>query len=64
MLDRFRQRGIAIESKPIEALVGPGADLSQVRLADGASLPLDALYIGPRQYLTSAIAEQIGCKLN
>lgn len=62
--EQFRQRAVAIEDRPIAALVGPGADLSQVRLTDGTTLPLDALYIGPQQYLTSAIAEQLGCTLN
>lgn len=64
VLEQFRQRGIAIESRPVAALIGPGADLSHVRLSDGATLPLEALYIGPQQYLSSPIAEQIGCKLN
>jgi thioredoxin reductase len=64
VLEQFKKRGIVIESRPIGALVGPGADLSHVQLSDGATLALDALYIGPRQYLTSPIAEQMGCKLN
>lgn len=64
VLEQFKKRGIAVESRSIKALAGPGADLSQVQLSDGATVALDALYIGPQQYFTSAIAEQIGCKLN
>lgn len=64
VLAQFSKRGITVENRSIEALVGPGADLSHVQLSDGAMLPLDALYIGPQQYLTSGIAEQIGCTLN
>lgn len=64
VLEQFQKRGITMESRSIEALVGPGADLSHVQFSDGAKLALDALYIGPQQYLTSAIAGQIGCKLN
>jgi thioredoxin reductase len=64
VLERIKHRRVAIESRSIEALVGSGTDLSHVRFGDGATRPLEALYIGPRQYLTSPIAEQIGCKLN
>ena len=63
VLEQFDQRGIAIESRSIGALLGPGTDLSHVQLSDGTRLALDALYIGPQQYLNSPIAGQIGCKL-
>lgn len=64
VLQKFNQHGVLVEARSVEALIGSGRDLLQVRLDGGDTLPLDALYIGPRHYLNSAIAEQIGCKIN
>ena len=64
VLQQFRQHGVVIKNRSIAALVGSGKNLSQVELDDGDTLPLDALYIGPKHYLNSPIAEQIGCELN
>lgn len=64
VLQQFKQHGVVVETRSIAALVGAGRDLSQLRLDGGDTLPLDALYIGPKHDLNSPIAEQIGCKLN
>lgn len=64
VLHQFKQHGVVVEVRSIAALDGTDGDLSQARLGDGEILPLDALYIGPKHYLNSPIAEQIGCKLN
>lgn len=64
VLEQFRKRNIVVESRAVTALLGPGSDLTHVQMDDGNRLELDALYIGPKHYLTSGIAEQIGCTLN
>ena len=57
-------RGVAIEPSPIAALQGDGVGLSSLLLDDGRASPIDALYIAPRTYLNSPIAEQLGCALD
>ena len=62
-LSDLAKRGVTIERTPVEALQGEGARLSSIELADGRTRALDALYIGPRTHLNSAIPEQLGCEL-
>ena len=64
VLQQFKQHGVEVETRSITELVGADRDLSQLRLDDGDTLPLDALYIGQKHYLNSSVAEQIGCKLS
>jgi len=54
------RRNVAIESTPVAALEGDGA-LSAARLADGRSVGIDALFIGPQSALNSDIADRLGC---
>jgi|TARA_A100001391_G_scaffold65878_6_gene41557 thioredoxin reductase len=61
--ETLMQRGIRIEPAAVERLGGDGRNLSEIHLAGGLSRPLDALFIGPRHHLNSAIAEQIGCRI-
>ena len=42
-------------------LLGNGAALSALRLEDGSSVDIDALYVGPRSHANSDIAIQLGC---
>ena len=63
-LARLQQRGVAIEPAPVRALHGDGAQLSAIELIDGRTLGVDALYLGPRTRLNSAIAQQLGCALD
>ena len=60
-LAELQRRRIAIEPAPVVALEGEGQSLSAVALADGRRSPIDALYVGPRTRLNSAIAQQLGC---
>jgi len=61
--EALEQRGVQIEAAPVERLAGEGSALSHIHLANGRSRTLDALFISPRHYLNSAIAEQIGCAI-
>lgn len=63
-IDQLRARGVAVEPAAVSALDGDGAHLSAIAFADGRSSELDALYLGPRTRLNSAIAEQLGCALD
>jgi thioredoxin reductase len=60
-LEELRRRRIAIEPTPVRALHGGGTALSGIELIDGRVCAIDALYLGPRTRLNSAIAEQLGC---
>jgi thioredoxin reductase len=55
------RRGVAIEAAPVVALHGDAPALTAIELADGRTLPLDALYIGARTRFNSDIAQQLGC---
>ncbi|ALD93498.1 FAD-dependent pyridine nucleotide-disulfide oxidoreductase [Cupriavidus gilardii CR3] len=61
VLAELEKRGVAIEPKKVKALHGEGAQLSAIEFADGATAPIDALFVGPRNYLNSDIAHQLGC---
>ena len=63
-LVQLRERGIAIEPAAVAALHGDGTDLSALELADGRTIDLDALYVGPRTRLNSDIAQRLGCDLD
>jgi thioredoxin reductase len=60
-LGAFARRGIVIEPAGVTSLQGDGSSLSAVELADGREIPLDALYVGPRNHLNSDIPAQLGC---
>lgn len=57
-------RGVQIERAPVVELQGDGTALSTVRLADGRSVAIDALYIGAPTRLNSMVAEQLGCAID
>ena len=59
----LEQRRVTVERTPIEALLGETPGLSGVRLADGRELPLEALFTPSRWYLTSPLAQQLGCAI-
>lgn len=54
-------RGVAIEPRPVEAIVGDLPALAGVRLRDGAVVALDALFTASRTRMASPLAEQLGC---
>jgi thioredoxin reductase len=61
MQSQLAQRGVAIEPMRIARLSGEGPALSSLTLADGRTVPLEALYLAPRSRLNSPIAAQLGC---
>jgi thioredoxin reductase len=62
-LAQLHKRGITIDPAPVAALHGSGADLTSIELIDGRISGIDALYLGPRTRLNSAIANQLGCDM-
>jgi thioredoxin reductase len=62
-LAQLQQHGVAIEPSPVRALHGEGTRLAGIELVDGRTAAVDALYLGPRTRLNSAIASQLGCEL-
>ncbi len=54
-------RGITIEQSPIIELIGNIPDLNAVKLADGRSMPIQALFAGPTVSMTNPLAEMLGC---
>jgi thioredoxin reductase len=62
-LAELATRGVTIERTEVSALHGDGTRLSSIELGDGRTSDLDALYIGPRTRLNSAIPRQLGCEL-
>ncbi|HEX6041433.1 NAD(P)/FAD-dependent oxidoreductase [Longimicrobium sp.] len=54
-------RGVRIEARPVEALVGDAPALAGVRLRDGGVVPLDAVFVSSRTHMASPLAEQLGC---
>ncbi|WP_176072863.1 NAD(P)/FAD-dependent oxidoreductase [Brucella intermedia] len=63
-LAELQRRGVKIERSPVRALCGEGTELSQVELEGGRLVPIDALYIGPRNRLNSEIAGIFGCAMD
>ncbi|GGC60764.1 NAD(P)/FAD-dependent oxidoreductase [Chelatococcus reniformis] len=61
---RLAERGVAIELIPVVALLGPAPALDAVRLADGRTVPLGALFTAPQTQMASPLAEQLGCAVD
>lgn len=61
---RLAARKIGIETGPVRALAGEGRALSALAMADGRTIPLEALFVGPRYRLNSPLAEQLGCAVD
>lgn len=55
------RRGVAIERTPVVALLGTAPALDAVRLADGRTLALHAVFTAPRTSMASPLAAQLGC---
>jgi thioredoxin reductase len=54
-------RGVRVEARPVEALVGEVPSLAGVRLRGGDVVALDALFTMSRTRMASPLAEQLGC---
>ena len=57
-------RGVTIERQPVVALLGNGPELDAVRLADGRTIPLKAMFVTPRTSVASPLVQQLGCALD
>ncbi|SCB59044.1 Thioredoxin reductase [Rhizobium aethiopicum] len=60
-LARLTARGVRIERSPVVELLGDSPKLQAVRLADGRTVPVDAIFVAPKTAMASPIAEQLGC---
>ncbi|HEX5439079.1 MAG TPA: NAD(P)/FAD-dependent oxidoreductase [Gemmatimonadaceae bacterium] len=54
-------RGIRVEERAVEALVGTVPELAGVRLRDGNVVEIDALFTSTRTRMSSPLAERLGC---
>ncbi|HEY0969354.1 MAG TPA: NAD(P)/FAD-dependent oxidoreductase [Gemmatimonadales bacterium] len=54
-------RGVRIEERAVDELVGAAPALAGVRLRDGSVIELDALFTGSRTRMASPLAERLGC---
>lgn len=61
---KLAARGIAIETAAVLGLRGEGEGLEAVLLADGRTLPVEALYVGPQPRSNSDLAERLGCAMD
>jgi thioredoxin reductase len=59
--DALSARGVLVDERPVEALVGDAPALAGIRLQGGVIVPLDALFTGFRTRVAGPIAEQLGC---
>ena len=57
-------RGVRIEPRPVELLLGDAPALAGVRLQDGTVVQLDALFTGSRTSMASPLAAQLGCAVD
>jgi thioredoxin reductase len=55
------RRGVAIERTPVVALLGTAPALDGVRLQDGRTVMVEAVFTAPRTSMASPLAEQLGC---
>lgn len=56
-------RGIRLETRPLDRLVGEAPGLAGAGVRDGAVVELDALFITSRTRMASPLAERLGCVL-
>jgi thioredoxin reductase len=57
-------RGVRVDPRPVEALLGDAPSLAGLRLRDGTVVGLDALFTGPRTHMASPLAALIGCAVD
>jgi len=55
--------GVRIEPVPVVALQGEGTALSAAVLADGRTLPVEAMFVAPRIEPAGGLPSQLGCEL-
>ena len=57
---RLFAAGVRLQEGEVVALVGPPDGLQGARLADGTTVPLDALVVAPRMLARSAVLDSLG----
>lgn len=55
------KRGVVVETELVDAVLGNPPALSGLRLRDGRTVPLDAIFTTSRTRMASPLAEQLGC---
>jgi len=63
-MDELRMRGVSVETKEVVGLLGDPPALSGLRLEDGRTIPVDAVFTNPRTRMASPLAEQLGCEFD
>ena len=58
----LKKRGVTIEDSPIIEVLGRTPEISTVYLADGRTIRIAALFVGPKTHMSSPFAEQLGCE--
>ena len=61
---RLAARGVRIDPRRVESVVGDGSDpmaLTGISLVGGGVVPVDALFTASRTHMASPLAEQLGC---
>lgn len=61
---KLAARGVTIEEEPVVSILRAGDGASGVRLRDGRTIALDAIFTGVPTRLSSPLAEQLGCALD
>ncbi len=62
--DALVARGVAIEEEAVAEILNAGDGLAGVRLVDGRTVALDALFTGIPTRLASPLAAQLGCAID
>ncbi|MDO8410080.1 MAG: NAD(P)/FAD-dependent oxidoreductase [Phenylobacterium sp.] len=58
---KLAARGVEVETTPVVDVLGEGLAISGVRLADGRTVALEAIFTAPQTAPTSPLAAQLGC---
>jgi thioredoxin reductase len=61
-MDELRMRGVSVEPKAVVGLLGDPPALSGLRLEDGRTIAVDAVFTSSRTRMASPLAEQLGCE--
>lgn len=57
----LRSRAVQVETSQVVELLGADDALEAVRLADGRTLPMAAIFTAPKTHMSSPLAGQLGC---
>ncbi|UPT62339.1 MAG: NAD(P)/FAD-dependent oxidoreductase [Hyphomonadaceae bacterium JAD_PAG50586_4] len=63
-LDLLLRRGVAIEPTPLVAIEGKAPSIEALRLADGRTAHVKALFIGAGASMASPLADALGCEID